>query len=281
MKSFIIPFFLASLFACNNPQLSAQNDNSNADVSETFNKSKEYPLRNHHHSIRPLDVFKKFQTFNEKTLSGEGQAKKEPFVYVDDQDSIIYVRISSNPDSILCYHHEGNCWVNEIYSHMGNRWAPVLKNGYSANQSVGATRYIRYIQGDSIMEYCTTYISSNIYNRVLLKKGRMIRNISIDDDSNRIPPLDSIKAIIHNAVDMNSVPKNEKNAKMPKYPSWQYDFVVDRGQYIIINRNMREYFRCKITPLGEFGAQPGMEKYIKNYYDNDQDLIDYIGRKYL
>ena len=279
MKVFFVSVLLASIFACNHTVSSAQNGGKDADV-EVFDKNKEYPLRSHHHNIRSLEMFKKFQTFNEKKMRGEGIAKNEPFVYVDNQDSIIFVRISSDPDIVLCYHHEGDYWVNEIYSHMGNRWVPVLKNGYSANKTVSATRFIRYIQGDSIIEYCTTYIDEFIQNRILVKKENAIMNITIEDDSNRILSFEAIKTIINKAVDMNKFPKNGNNVKLPKVRCYKYDYVVDNGEFIILNRSMNEYSRCKETSLGVFGTQPGLEKFIKCYYETDKDFIDYIRKKY-
>ena len=241
--------FLLLLLSCNENKTSA---------------SYTYIGKNNLDSLLCYDMY---QTFDEYSMCGIGDAIQTPFVYVKKSNDLIFVKISNCLDSTIIYRYDkkNDFWYNERYLDWN-------KHEYSKNDIYGPRKYSRYIFNDTIIEIKESFSIDDYNNRkkesntqffVKTRKGclqiqylREVVNISKDN------MFSDIKRII------KTYNKRTNLMNVDRYVS-----IFGGDGYLLFNKEIRgdslifssetqkEIFFCKypLNSLGEFGCGAGLE----------------------
>ena len=258
MMKIIYSILFLSLIAC-----SRKESNISGDFSKLTNDSVLHDrnaTQNHLSLYKDSANLERYQTFDEYSMSGKGQATNSPFVYVKKQNDSIIVFSSNRNDSVRLYVKlDNNVW----YSHMEyDMWK---KENYIPTKdklSKTARTYDRYFYNDTILEVETSYISGKQYHQLFIKCKKhlyVIRNID-DLNSTKITNLREIanKRILSNNKGVN-----------------KYTLRVEKERYVYEGTNKGDRYSYKRKAYGLWGTQPGIEETclydgidIREYSDN-------------
>ena len=216
-----------------------------------------------------LQGYKKYQTFNEFKMRGEGVAVDTPFVYVKKEGQKITTRISNNIDSAIVYEKEGKYWKNIISCAFENFGHPDL-NCLCIDGPENPHEYIRYISNDTIM--CLYYflespqkdIEHKILSIELITPGKIVE-IFRDEDQKFIPYKDDLNIIlseiksVQNRYDLSKATYIDDKEKMISV----YQISLYPDKMIMINpKGDKITYRYKSLKL--YGITPDYVSNIKN-----------------
>ena len=214
----------------------------------------------------------RYQTFDECTMSGKGQATYSPFVYVKKHADSIFVISSNKNDSVRIYKKLNNdVW----YSHMEyDMWKKDNFIPTKDSLSKTARTYDRYFFNDTILEVETDYISEEQYHQLYIKYKKdlyYIRNIG-NLNYSRIADLRKIA---------NNLTRSDDN-RVNKYTLRE-----EKKRYIYEGVKNDDTYSYERKAYGLWGLQPGIEETclyggidIREYSDHlkryQQDNSDFI-----
>ena len=187
----------------------------------------------------------RYQTFDECTMSGKGQATYSPFVYVKEQNDSIIVFSSNKNDSVRLYIKLDNeVW----YSHM--EYDMLKKDNFIPTKdklSKTARTYDRFFYNDTIIEVETNYISGKQYYQLYIKYKNYLYCIRNVDDLNctKIADLRKTANIL--------ILSNDKRLS-------KYRLREENKQYIYEGENNGDSYSYKKQAYGLWGLQPGIEE---------------------
>lgn len=219
----------------------------------------------------------RYQTFDECTMAGKGQATYSPFVYVKKQNDSIYVLSSNANDSIRLY---VKLYNNVWYSHMEyDMWK---KKDYIPSKdklSKTARAYDRFFFNDTILEVKTGYIAGKQYHELFVKCKNNLYIIRSIDDLN-YSKIEDLRRIVNKLI-----LSNDKRAK-------KYTLREGKERYVYEGENISDSYSYERKAYGLWGIQPGVEetnlycgidireysdnlrKYQQNYSDKIYELAD-------
>ena len=255
---FPVIFLFLSLIACSRKESKTSGGFSKQTNDFVLHDSN--ATRNHLSLYNDSANMERYQTFDEYSMSGKGQATYSPFVYVKKRTDSILVFSSNKNDSVRIYVKlDNNVW----YSHMEyDMWK---KDNYIPTKdklSKTARTYDRYFYNDTILEVETCYITEKQYHQLFIKcKNNLyvIRNID-DLNSTKIADLrkKANKLILSNDKRVN-----------------KYTLRVEKKRYVYEGINNGDSFSYERKAYGFWGTQPGIEETclydgidIREYSDN-------------
>ena len=224
-----------------------------------------------------LQGYKKYQTFNEFKMRGEGVAVDTPFVYVKKEGQKITTRISNNIDSAIVYVKEGKYWKNVISCAFENFGHPDL-NCLCIDGPENPHEYIRYISNDTIMyliyllENPKKDIEHEISYIVFITPEKIVE-IFRDEDQKFIPYKDDLNIIlseiksVQNRYDLSKATYIDDREK--RISVYQISLYPDK--MIMINpKGDKITYRYKSLKL--YGITPdyvsNIKKLIRKYYSD-------------
>lgn len=223
-------------------------------------------------SLKDTVNMKRYQTFDECTMSGNGRAIKSPFVYVKKQNDSILVCSSDPNDSVRIYVRLNNgVW----YSHMEyDIWK---KKDYIPSKSELSTLarvYDRYFYNDTILELKTSYISERQYHEIFIKCMNHLYHIRNADHLN-CSQINELRKHVNQLI-------NTHDKCVTKYMIRE-----EKEHYTYEAENNGEDFSYERKAYGLWGIQPGIEechlyngidirKYSDNLYRHQLNNTDYI-----
>ena len=201
-----------------------------------------------------------YQTFDEYTMKGNGQAAHSPYVYVKTYNDSIVVFSSNKKDSARTYVKQTN---NVWYNHMEyDMWK---KSNYVPSKdklSKTARTYDRFFYNDTIMEVETDYISGRQYQQLIIKcKNNLyvIRNVDYLDCSK----FEELRKMATNLIFLN-------DKRVSKYV-----LIEKKDRYVYVEENNSNSYSYERKAYGLWGIQPGIEETclyggidIRDYSDN-------------
>ena len=254
-KLFLIFILACCISACKNGQ------KSTADIicGDSY-QSKILPAFNSHISINDTAKMERYQTFDEHTMSGKGQALHSPFVYVKRwNDSILVFSSNKNDSTRLYIKLNDEIW----YSHMEyEMWKKKHFIPSKDKLSKTARTYDRYFFNDTILEVETSYITGKQYHQLYVKyKNEMylIRNINHIDYSKIANLRKTIRDMIIS---------NDKRVT-------RYTLKEEKDRYVYRAEDNSDSYAYEKNTYGLWGIQPGIEETflyngidIREYSDN-------------
>lgn len=210
--------------------------------------------------------FEKYRSFDEYKLKGVGIPEEgKEFVEVARNDSCIIVRRSYLPDSIITYKYADGCWTNVIVRLWEKRNMPLIKDVYAEP----ATIYYRILGNDSIIEYCYTQIQETIIKEIYIKCKDNCVWISIfpNEISNVTNPFPELIALIkkYNVEPDILLKEVDNKGNKRAFIKYRKELSANKLTYTCGEKDHSKvtghYYVFNIGNLGEFGIQPGFEKY--------------------
>lgn len=229
----------------------------------------EMSAQSHREKTLLLQGYKKYQTFNEFKMSGEGVVVDTPFVYVKRERQKITTRISNNIDSAIVYEKEGKYWKNIISCAFENFGHPDL-NCLCIDGPENPHEYIRYISNDTIMyliyllENPKKDIEHEISYIVFITPEKIVE-IFRDEDQKFIPYKDDLNIIlseiksVQNRYDLSKATYIDDREKR----IYVYQISLYPDKMIMINpKEDKITYRYKSLKL--YGITPDYVSNIKN-----------------
>jgi len=233
-----------SLFACS--QKGSNSSDASLKQAKGLVSQTEDTIQNGLTSIyKDSAQMERYQTFDECTMAGKGQATYSPFVYVKKQNDSIYVFSSNANDSIRLYIKLYN---NVWYSHMEyDMWK---KKDYIPSKdklSKAARTYDRFFFNDTILEVKTVYIAGKQYHELFVKyKNNLyyIRNIDVLNYSK----ITDLQRIVNKLILSNDIRANK------------YTLREEKERYVYEGENRSDSYAYEKKAYGYWGIQPGIEE---------------------
>jgi hypothetical protein len=200
---------------------------------------------------------KRYQTFDEYTMSGKGKATRSPFVYVRQwKDSILVFSSNKNDSARLYIKQNADIW----YSHMEyDMWK---KQDYIPSKdglSRPARTYDRFFYNDTIIELETSYICNQQYQRLYIKSRN---NLYVVHDVKNV-----------NGNDISELRRKVNSILLSKVP--QYTLKEENEKYIYEGKRDEVLYSYDKKAYGIWGIQPGVEETflyegidVREYSDN-------------
>ncbi len=213
-----------------------------------------------------LDGYKKFQTFNEYTLKGEGEPTDTPFVFVKNLGSKIFVIKSNKLDDIIEYQKiDTNLWFSMKSFDMHK-----MKPKYKFNQTeFGYPRtYYRLFLGDTIIEYLKQMWGADIpttTNLLFIKTPHTCTEIGIDSICyQNIKELAcKMLSLSHNYTHLNNLQLVDNKIWYYKMKGWYISFDCIKNdsivKYIAKRKNDNVCYNYHINSLHEYALPYGLE----------------------
>lgn len=257
---FVILSFLA--LSCNNgnkaEEVSDKYLDSTLDEKVLFEDA--YMYNSIENSIIPekeLMTYKKFQTFNEFNLRGEGKIRNKPFVYVKELEDTIIVRVSNDKNRAIRYINMNEVWQSYQEFDMQKKGMPIQKD----SREKPARSYFRIFKGDSIFELACTYPEYPTQDLYIKTKNNCVL-ISLNDQefvNITSHPIEKIMEIVSNYKNGQYENRTliDKPYKFTKFENNKFYYFV----YTISNTYGVEHADTLIIPktsLLEFGIGPGL-----------------------
>lgn len=208
-----------------------------------------------------LSKYDKFQTFDEFSISGKGEAKQKPFVYVWKGQNKIIVMPSDNLTDSMVYIKHGDVWENDLALDIAKVNKPIAKDG-----ELPARRYWRFLTNDSIFEYREIYYGSYTIKNIFIKTHKECLFISL------IPQVDIIdKNYLYGQIRklVEEYKWNKSKFLRPirglRFPNartaYLYQIIERPTDFLFrpLSRNCNPYIFRKNT-FGFWGIQPGFDK---------------------
>lgn len=233
------------------------NNKNKESSSETF-------LRENDSIHINLDMYEKFQTFDEFNMCGIGTPTHKPYVFVKKGDNEIIVRTSDNIEDSIVYKKKKNIWTNELYIDMNKKFQPIAKdNDYPARY------YLRFFINDSIFEYEECYFGEQTIKNLFVKthkKCTIIILISSIDVTDKKDTISQIRKLIDDYKnDSSTFVKPLKNVRLPNFRLVSTYKIIEKPdlyEFREIGSEGSSYI-FKKDAYGFWGIQPGFEKGIK------------------
>ena len=254
----VYPILFLFLFACSQKESSPSVESSKQTtdcISQTGNANhKSITLNNDSASMQ------RYQTFDEYTMCGKGQATYSPFVYVKKHDDSILVYSSNKNDSVRLYVKlDNDVW----YSHMEyDMWKKKHYIPSKDKLSKCARTYDRYFYNDTILEVETDYISDKQYHQLFIKYKNYlyyIRNM----ENLKYSGIAELRKTVNKLILTNDKRVNK------------YTLREEKDRYVYEGENNSDSYSYERKAYGLWGIQPGIEETylydgidIREYADN-------------
>ena len=186
---------------------------------------------------------RKYQTFDEFSMRGIGDAKEDPFVYVKETKDTVWVLSSCKQDSTRMYVKiNKGLWLNHMEYDM---WK---KNdmAYKCKECRIARTYDRYIYNDTIMEIYTGYIEGEGFPRVIVRTQKEL--CEIDIDSMIITNISDFRTYVYQITNSNG-----KNV-------CKYELKTSDRMYSYVGDDNNPKYEYEKKAYGLWGIMPGVEE---------------------
>lgn len=131
-----------------------------------------------------LSSFKRYQTFNEFKMRGEGVPVHSPFVYVRSSKDKFEVVVSDDTSHVFRYIRRDGVWYNHEDMDLWKKNNPITKSG----EENPARSYDRIIFNDTILEYRCCYYGEYKYKDFYIKTAYGCDRLTLIEDIDFISP---------------------------------------------------------------------------------------------